>query len=75
MVDKVDNVEQEIAGSRAVDRASGNVDVSPGISESNNTIDKTASNVDVKAVDKVDNVEQEIAGSRTVDKVSGNVEK
>ena len=37
-----------MASSRAVDRASGNVDISVGISECNKTIDKIASNVDVK---------------------------
>ena len=77
-VDKVDNrVEQEIAHSRTVDRASCNINVSIGISERNNAIDKIANNVDIKekianrVVDKVDNiVEQEIAGSTTVDRAS-----
>ena len=53
-----------MAGSRAVDKASGNVDASVGISERNKTIDKIANNVDVK---------QKTAGNRAVDRAAENI--
>ena len=63
MVDKVDNVEQEIACGSALDKASGIVDVNAVVLDHNSMIDRIA-NVDIK---------QKIANSRMADRATGNV--